>query len=114
MQNLEKVIMQLTQQPCMRLYNVRYELTDSAAEDGCRGSIENLGEFGHLVMEIRGIEVVRIQPYRIFISKAALFSWDEIEPSVIKLLESFNLSQDLLAEDFTRYAQDYGATVLPN
>ncbi len=104
--NAEKILMQLTKDIDMRLYNVRFELTEEAAEDGCKGSVENLGEFGRLVMKIRGIEVVRVQPYRMFISKAALFLWEDIEPEVLRLLTSFDASQDLLIEDYAEYIKN--------
>ncbi len=100
---VEKVVMQLTADIGMRLYNVRYELTERAAEDGCRGAIEDLGEFGKLIMKIRGIEVIRVQPYRMFVSKAALFLWEDIEPEVISLLTSFDASQGLLVADYAEY-----------
>ncbi len=100
---LEKVLMQQTADVSMRLYNVRYELTEKAAEDGCRGAVDDLGEFGKLIMRIRGIEVIRVQPYRMFVSKAAMFLWEDIEPEVISLLTSFDASQGLLVADYAEY-----------
>lgn len=97
--NTEEVIVQTTEEPCMRVYNVKYELTEKAAEDGCRGRVDELGSFGQLLCQIRGIEVVRVQPYRFFVSKAVMFSWDEIQPHILDLLQSLTASQKLLVEN---------------
>lgn len=91
------VLMQETDQPEMRVYNVRHELTEHAHEDGCRNGADKLGAFGKLLVSIPGIEVVRVQPYRFIISKAVMFDWSEIEPKVTELLENFKYVEDLIS-----------------
>ena len=96
MDQTAEVIVQATDEPDMRVYNVRYELTEAAAEDGCRGRIDGLGAFGKLLVGIRGVEVVRVQPYRFFISKAVMFEWSEIDPHVMSIVETLVASQRML------------------
>lgn len=94
MENVAEFIVQETDQPDMRVYNVRHELTEAAAEDGVRGSSEMLGSFGKLVVGIRGVEVVRIQPYRFFVSKAVAFTWEEVEPKIVELVEWWKIYRE--------------------
>ncbi len=91
------MLMQETNQPEMRVYNVRHELINTEHEDGHRYGDEKLGPFGKLLVAIPGIEVVRVQPYRFFISKAAMFEWSEIEPEIARLVGTFKDHQDLIA-----------------
>ena len=97
----ELVLIQPTDDPDMRVYHVRDELTESKSEDGCKGFEDELGAFGKLILGIRGVEVVRIQPYRFFVSKASMYSFEEIEPAICSLISSFVRSQELLKEDFS-------------
>jgi hypothetical protein len=92
----ESIILQVTEDPNLRIFNVRAELTEKKVEDGCIGDPSDLGAFGRLILGIRGIEVVRVQTYRIFVSKAVMFSWDEIQPKVVDVLTCFVKSNEML------------------
>lgn len=94
--SVAEFIMQETDQPDMRVYNVRHSLTELAHEDGCMGGENTLGAFGKLLVSIPGVEVVRVQRYRFFVSKAVMFEWSEIEQQIAELVENFKHIADLV------------------
>lgn len=44
------------------------------------------------VVRIRGVECAKVRPYVLIVRRAAMFEWDEIEPSLLRLIASFNLA----------------------
>jgi len=90
------MIVQETDKPEMRVYNVRHELTNQAHEDGHKNCTDDVGLFGKLLLDIPGIEVIRIQPYRFFISKAVMYEWSEIEPKIVSLIQSYEQHMRLI------------------
>lgn len=97
----ESVSVQSTTDPNMHVYHVRIPLTEEVREDGSAGGVSELGAFGKLIVEIPGVEVVRIQKYRFFVSKANMFAWDEIDEPILSIVRELVLSQRLLNEDFS-------------
>jgi len=92
---VEDITIQPTENPDCRVYNTRYELC-SAPERGCRGEPSELGEFGCLVLDFRGVVSVTLLPYMMIVIKAPLFHWEEVEPKILELLSDFVRSQRLI------------------
>ena len=88
----EDVTIQPTSDPNQRVYNVRFEMA-SSPQQGYRGNCPELGPFGQLVLAIEGVVQVAIGPYVLLVTKAPLFSWNEVEPGVVHLLSEFVRSQ---------------------
>lgn len=89
------ISVQATEDPAVRAYHTRFEMT-SAPEFGSRGCDDQLGEFGRLMLGIRGVTQVHILPYAMLITKAPLFLWDEVDDKVTDILKGFARSQRLL------------------
>jgi hypothetical protein len=68
-----EISVQPTQDPNVKAYHTRYEL----------------GEFGLLMLEIRGVTQVHVMPYLLLITKGQMFEWDEISPKVEDILKGF-------------------------
>jgi hypothetical protein len=93
-----EISVQSTQDPNVKAYHTRYEMS-SGHEAGVRGSSDELGEFGLLMLEIRGVTQVHVMPYLLLITKGQMFEWDEISPKVEDILKGFAKSQRLLLDD---------------
>lgn len=85
------VSIQSTQDPNTKAYHTRFELAE-AVESGVRGDSTGLGEFGNMILEMRGVVQVQVSSYLILVTKAPLFNWEEIENSVTDLLKIFAIS----------------------
>ena len=92
MSSVVDVSVQPTTDPNMRAYHARFEMS-GGPEVGTRGNSEELGEFGRLVLEIRGVAQVHVCSYVMLVTKAPLFEWSEIGPEVERLLRMFAASQ---------------------
>ena len=88
----EDITVQPTDNPNQRVYNLRYEMA-SAPEMGYRGNAPQLGPFGQLILEIDGVVQVAIGPYVLLVTKAPLFTWDEVHPQIEHLLAELVRSQ---------------------
>ena len=84
-----------TGDPDMKAYHTRYEMSEKE-EKGARGYEDGLGEFGRLFLCIRGIAAVSVYPYVILVTKAPLFTWEEVTPAVESILKDFIKSQKML------------------
>jgi len=93
--SLVEITVQPTENPDIRAYNTRIELS-SKPEAGMRGCSEGLGEFGQLVLDIRGVMHVFVNSYVMLVTKASLFDWCEIDPSIQDLLKGLVISQRLI------------------
>lgn len=96
---IAEISVQSTSDPNAKVYHTRFELS-SGPESGIRGASAEVGEFGNLVLDIRGVVQVAVCPYVMLVTKAPLFEWGEIDPRVEDLLRGFAVSQHLLEEDF--------------
>lgn len=83
---------QPTENPNIRAYHTKFEMSESL-ESGDRNNSDVLGEFGKLILGIRGVVQVHVTPYALQAQKAPLFSWPEIEPAIQKILTDFTKSQ---------------------
>ena len=92
MSSVASITVQATTDPNMKVYHTRFEMS-SGPEAGSRGDDEQVGGFGQLVLAIQGVSQVRVCPYILMVTKAPLFTWDEVEPNVVKLLKEFGRSQ---------------------
>lgn len=95
MSTLAEVTTQPTTDPNVKVWHTRHQMT-SGPEAGSRGSIEYLGEFGRMILDIEGVVEIQIIPYTALIKKALLFEWEEINPKVDALLGEFVKSQHQL------------------
>ena len=92
MSTVAQVTSQSSNDPNIMVFHTRFEMSEGP-EAGTRGHACELGEFGQLFLEIRGVSQVHVTPYVLLITKAQLFEWDEITPSVTAILEQFVRSQ---------------------
>ena len=92
MSTVVEITAQVTNDPNIKGFHTRFQMAD-APEMGLRGDSSGLGAFGNLVLEIRGIVQIHVCPYVLLVTKAPLFSWDEVEPQVIGLLKQAVASQ---------------------
>lgn len=92
MASVAEITVQLTNDPNVWVYHTRFELV-SAPEVGLRGCVEEVGAFGRLILEIRGVVQVNVGPYMLLVTKAPLFAWPEIDPSIQAILKTFAMSQ---------------------
>ena len=97
MPQVDEIVVNPTQDPNIVVYNTRFEMS-SGPEVGCRGSAGELGAFGNLMLEISGVVQVHVHSYMLLITKAPLFSWDEIRPRVEIILKEFATSQRQLKD----------------
>lgn len=97
MTSVAEITVQQTNDPNVLVYHTRFELA-SAPEMGLRGCEEEVGAFGKLILEIRGVVQVHVGPYMLLVTKAPLFEWPEIDPSVQDILKSFAKSQRLMED----------------
>jgi len=81
---------QMTQDPNVRAYHTKVELTEKQAESGAKGATDEVGELSKMILEIRGVERVIMTPYTVLVGKAQLFGWEEVEPAVLDLLKSLS------------------------
>ena len=87
-----EISVQPTNDPNTKAYHTRFELS-SGPEVGAKGYSDNVGAFGNLILEIRGVAQVHVGPYVLLVTKAPLFEWSEIDPSIQEILKTFALSQ---------------------
>lgn len=92
MSSVVEIAVQSTSDPNSRAYHTRFELS-SKPETGMRGCSEELGAFGNLVLEVRGVVQVCVGPYVLLVTKAPLFEWDEVDASIQEILKTFVISQ---------------------
>ena len=97
MPTLVGVAVQNTNDPNVRAYHTRFEMSPTP-ECGARGSAQELGEFGALFLEIVGVAQVQVSPYILLVTKAPLYAWDEIDPGVVAILKMAEISQRQLME----------------
>jgi hypothetical protein len=86
---------QPTNDPNTNAYHTRYILSGTP-ESGSRGAVDDLGEFGRLILDIPGVVQVHVQAYVLLVTKAPLFDWDEVDSEVTKILVLFAASQKQL------------------
>ena len=87
----------LTPDPDQRLYFSRTELVE-LSEMGERGDGQEHSPFTEAALEISGIIFMVVKPYCISVVKAPPFTWEELEPSILRLLTAFNAGEGMLAE----------------
>lgn len=89
----------ITPDPNTRAYFSREVLTtkDEGASRG--GPHRPRSPFLATALEIPGVAVATVTPYALIISKAPMFSWEEIEPSLLRLLSAFNTGEGRLEEN---------------
>ena len=92
MSAMVEISVQPTNDPNVKVYHTRFELS-SGPEVGARGCSDEMGAFGNLILEIRGIAQVHVGPYVLLVTKAPLFEWSEIDPSIQEILKTFAISQ---------------------
>ena len=97
MSALAEISVQPTEDPNMKAYHTRFEMS-SGPEEGTRGNSPDLGEFGNLILSTRGVIQVRVCPYILLVTKAPLFEWKEIDPEIEQILKHFAFSQRQLSE----------------
>jgi hypothetical protein len=100
MSKVAEITVQPTQDPNVKAYHTRYEMAETA-EEGFRGRTNEMGEFGKLFLQIRGVIHVHVSPYVLLVTKAPLFEWAEISPTIEEILKNFTRSQRLLNETLT-------------
>jgi len=87
--------------PSTRVYFSRQELTEKIAV-GMRGMDipECAPECPVLdaLLKIPGVNGVEVHPYHVVVARVPVYEWDEIEPSVLQLLTSFNMGEGRLEE----------------
>ena len=89
---MAEISVQPTNDPNVKAYHTRFSLSDGP-EVGTRGCSDDVGAFGNLILEIRGIAQVHVGPYVLLVTKAPLFEWAEIDPSIQEILKTFAISQ---------------------
>lgn len=78
-----------------RLYHTRVPLISYSIHGFVRYGHDHCLDFGEsgiaelLLEQVPGVEVVHVHRYRIELRKAELFTWDEIDPVVTEILQSF-------------------------
>jgi hypothetical protein len=72
----------------MRAWNSRYELVVGQSGEAALkyATTEQHSQLLKDILDVRGVESVRILPYVLLVSKAALFEWKEIECHVERLI----------------------------
>ena len=103
MPSAAEVLVQPTDDPNIRAYHTRFEMT-GGQEHGVRGCSEELSEFGKLIMKISGIVMVHLCPYVLLVAKAPLFEWEEVHPEIEKILKEFVISQRQIADAYANPA----------
>ncbi len=87
-------------EPNVRMYNVNTEITEDPCQtfwrplrETSRVYLEKLGEIGSDLVKqlfnIAGVEQLSIEPYRLKIEIGKAFEWEEINPTVIKILSQY-------------------------
>jgi hypothetical protein len=92
MSTMADIAIQATHDPNVKVYHTRFELS-SGPERGGRGDVDEVGAFGRLVLEVRGVVQVHVFPYLLMATKGDLFEWSEIDPKIEALLRQFAVSQ---------------------
>lgn len=80
----------------VRIYFSRTPLTEKSAVAE-RGRSTNNPVLA-CILTVPGIAGARVTPYSLLVRKAEMFEWEEIEPSLLRLLTSFNAGLDGLEE----------------
>lgn len=88
----------ISSDPEQRTYFSREELSNRI-EFAERGDGEEHGAFLTALLEIPGLAFGSVRPYVIVIVKAPPFSWEEIEPSILRLLTAFNAGEGALESE---------------
>ena len=81
--------------PDQRLYFSRTELVE-LSEMAERGDGQEHSPITAAVLEIPGVIFTVIKPYSVVVIKAPPFSWEELEPSILRLLTAFNAGEGAL------------------
>ena len=93
------ILSQGTQDPDTRVYHVKFQINDGELQCGVRGEDnDELGEFGALVLAVRGVVHVHVSTYSLMVTKAPLFNWGEISPSIEELLANMVTCQRMLED----------------
>ena len=90
------VISQPTNDKDILVYHLRFEAT-SVAEAAARGAYEGDNDLMMMLLALPGVAAINLTPYMIIVTKAALFSWEEIAPPLEEILKIFHASQVQLA-----------------
>ena len=77
----------------MRSYYTRVELSDSW-ELAERGFSLPDSTLLRMILGIRGVQKLMAAGYELTITKGGAFSWEEIEPEIIEILEGLEGSQE--------------------
>lgn len=70
------------------IYMSRTKLTDQPIVIAVKG--EPYDGFIGALLDIEGVAIVQVMAYQVAVTKGAMFQWREIEPSLLRLLVSFN------------------------
>jgi hypothetical protein len=83
-----QILMAPTTDPDAVVYHTRIQMTEKT-QYGMRGDHNTeLGEVGAWVLGMDGVVAVSVGPYNICVKKSPIFDWDEVRPSIEKLLMS--------------------------
>ena len=78
--------------PDVIVYHTRFQMS-TGMENGSKIDLRKLSDFGRMICAIPGIINVHVCVYQMVLTKAPLFSWQEICPCVDGLLANFSVSQ---------------------
>lgn len=101
-----EITIQGTPDPNTKAYHTRFELSE-INQSGIRGSYDaepdrantaELGEFGKLILSMKGVVMVQIGTYVLLVTKAPLFEWSEVDPEIQSILKMFAVSLRQLNE----------------
>lgn len=84
-----KVARMSTDDPNIKVYGVRIQLTEQPIEVALRGE-PGISAIAELFLEVRGVAGVQVFPYYVAIVKGPAFEWQEIEPSLLPILSGLN------------------------
>jgi hypothetical protein len=86
----------------MMVFHVTCELNEGEPSVGSRNDSSNLSELGKMFLSIRGVEKVAVNTYTVAVVKNPAFSWSDVQPQVVAILEEMVSSYKLLQVDYTK------------
>jgi Scaffold protein Nfu/NifU N terminal len=89
------ISVQNTDHPDKVVYHTKFELV-SENVTAIRGDSANVGGLPEIILAVRGVTKVAAYPYMLAITRAPMFDWNDIRPSIEEILVMFASSQKQL------------------
>lgn len=92
-----EISVQNTNHPDTVVYHTKFEMVSETVA-ASRGDASELSGIPEMVLSIRGVMKVAVYPYLLSVTRAPMFDWKDIRPSVEEILRMFAASQKQLKE----------------